>query len=1061
MPPRRPPGCPLPSRTLSRHGARSDFRQLRCASTDSLSPNSRTPDPADDLTLDWLHQPKTLRAGSEPSNIRERLRQWEAANPGLALSMPSDHPAAGSVANNMAGNRSEFAFKPEAVTQDEDTARPLFDGDGVIDLSSSGSMLQAGDLVEVSSGVSKAHMLAVCLGTFNGHLHFYTSTGKWFTSRSVRSGFVVRNFVEDPAELRAVIDVIPSFSPSSAVLNELQDLNIGPSRDLAASLIRKLYTFQNASRIVHQTYVERLSRAHVQFGEEERILSLREIADVLLPASLKRNRATFPPEALYAVYSVIRESDIAFRALDRGPRCQESYLFALQSVNVQENIAAVEQRLREYSEYAAGQSKPASRKSAAKPESLEKFLSVARQLIDQTRRYRSWSPHGMIGPYSEPSSVSNGSHADQDIYTQQPLTPQRQQYLQNLKWSSSCISIIKFMEYWAASGGFSTGSRCHWIGASILRALGRYDDAVLDSTTGWTFLQEIGWIPPWDVRARHALRLPGLKRQRHPAHKPTPEDLPVSPELGPDRLAHLRQDFDRSATYCIDSADTLDVDDGVSLEPAGQGEWWIHIHVADPASRIKQDDEIAQQAAARAQTNYLAGFYQRMLDGDDVRDAFSLGPGKPTLTFSAHVTETGHLLDTKITPGKLSKIVYITPEDVSAVVGDADPSAVPTDVFEVGSPSSKLTPPARKMATPKDLSAAQTRELKTLSKLANAFQRVRLDNGAIPAYLPRPKATVLMNEDLGESAASAGQVFYRTDPYIRVGYGGQGSPLVSSLMQLAGEIGARWCYERDIPIPYRIQRLPDQTADALRAFNRDVIFPQLVAGKSPSADEWHTVRSLMGDFDISTTPAPNLAMGLDMYTKVTSPLRRYADLLAHWQIEAALLEENSRGQSLVVRESPGSNTQTDAPSATEPTKSNNKNKPTTRRRDFLPFSKGDLENDVFPRLRIRERHAKLLDNVDGNSQWILQALVRAWHFGDASTPLPEAFRFTVSDVSNRRAVGGQIDWFDRPASVELEDMNGVARIADVKPGDVFKVELASVNVHTNKINVKLLERLEN
>ncbi|KAG7292377.1 hypothetical protein NEMBOFW57_002412 [Staphylotrichum longicolle] len=1016
--PRRPPGAAA-SRTLARHGARSDFRQLRCASTDSLSPNSRTPDPADDLTLDWLHQPKTLRAGSEPSNIRERLRQWEAANPGLALSMPSDHPAAGSVANNMAGNRSEFAFKPEAVTQDDDTARPLFDGDGVIDLSSSGSMLHAGDLVEVSSGVSKAHMLAVCLGTFNGHLHFYTSTGKWFTSRSVRSGFVVRNFVDDPAELRAVIDVIPSFSPSSAVLNELQDLNIGPSRDLAASLIRKLYTFQNASRIVHQTYVERLSRAHVQFGEEERILSLREIADVLLPASLKRNRATFPPEALYAVYSVIRESDIAFRALDRGPRCQESYLFALQSVNVQENIAAVEQRLREYSEYAAGQSKPASRKSAAKPESLEKFLSIARQLIDQTRRYRSWSPHGMIGPYSESSSVFNGPHADQDIYTQQPLTPQRQQYLQNLKWSSSCISIIKFMEYWAASGGFSTGSRCHWIGASILRALGRYEDAVLDSTTGWTFLQEIGWIPPWDVRARHALRLPGLKRQRHPANKPTFEDPPVSPELGPDKLAHLRQDFDRSATYCIDSADTSTSTMVSSL-------------------RIKQDDEIAQQAAAPG-ANQLSSW----------------------LLPTAHVTETGHLLDTKITPGKLSKIVYITPEDVSAVVGDADPSAVPTDVFEVGSPSSKRTPPARKMATPKDLSAAQTRELKTLSKLANALQRVRLDNGAIPAYLPRPKATVLMNEDLGESAASAGQVFYRTDPYIRVGYGGQGSPLVSSLMQLAGEIGARWCYERDIPIPYRVQRLPDQTADALRAFNRDVIFPQLLAGKSPSADEWHTVRSLMGDFDISTTPAPNLAMGLDMYAKVTSPLRRYADLLAHWQIEAALLEENSRGQSLVVRESPGSDTKTDAPSATGPTKSNNKNKPTTRRRDFLPFSKGDLENDVFPRLRIRERHAKLLDNVDGNSQWILQALVRAWHFGDASTPLPEAFRFTVSDVSNRRAVGGQIDWFDRPASVELEDMNGVARIADVKPGDVFKVELASVNVHTNKINVKLLEKLEN
>jgi hypothetical protein len=973
--------------------------------------------------------------------------------------MPSDLPTDGSLANTMARNQNEFTFRPDVAPQEDDAAQPHFDGDGVTDLSSSGSAPQAGDLVEVSAGASKARLLAVCLGSFNGHLHLYTSTGKWFTSRSIRSGFVVKNFVDDPAELHAVVEAIPSLSPSSTVLNELQDLNIGPSRDLAASLIRKMHTFQSASRIIHQSYVERLSRAAVQFGEEERVLSLREIADVLLPASLKRNRTAFPPEALYAVYSVIREADIAFRPLDRGPRCHESYFFALQSLKVQENIAAVELRLREYSEYTAGQSRATARKSPTRPETFERFLSTARQLIDQTRRHRSWSPHGMIGPYSEHPSVPDAPLAEQDIYVQQPLTPGRLEFVHSLKWSTVCVSVLKFMHYWAASGGFDSGSRSHCMGASILRAVGRYDDAVLDSTTGWTFLQEIGWIPPWDVSARHTLRLPGFRNKRHPAHKPTAQELPTPPELGPDQLAHLRHDFDGSMTYCIDSADTLDVDDGVSLEPVGHGEWWIHIHVADPASRIKQDDEVAQRAAGRVQTNYLAGFYHRMLDRDDVRDAFSLGPGKPTLTFSARVTETGRLLDTRITPGKLSQVVYITPEDVSAVVGDPDPPAVPTGVFEVGCSASERTPPTRKMSTPKDLSAAQTRELKTLSKLANALQRVRLDNGAIPAYLPRPKATVLVDDEGGASPIAAGQMFYLTDPYIRVAYDGQGSPLVSSLMQLAGEIGARWCYERDIPIPYRIQRISSQNADALRALNRDVIFPELVAGRNPPAGDWQTARSLMGDFDMSTTPAPNLAMGLNMYTKVTSPLRRYADLLVHWQIEAALLEENSRGESLVVRESPSPNIGVDAPAATKTPGGDKKNKPTTSRRDFLPFSKRELENDIFPRLRIRERHAKLLDNVDGNSQWILQALVRAWHFGDKSTtPLPQTFRFTVSDISGRRVVRGQIDWFDRPASVDLMDMNGVARIGDVKPGDVFKVELASVNVHMNKINLRLLER---
>jgi hypothetical protein len=60
---------------------------------------------------------------------------------------------------------------------------------------------------------------------------------------------------------------------------------------------------------------------------------------------------------------------------------------------------------------------------------------------------------------------------------------------------------------------------------------------------------------------------------------------------------------------------------------------------------------------------------------------------------------------------------------------------------------------------------------------------------------------------------------------------------------------------------------------------------------------------------------------------------------------------------------------------------------------------------------------------------------------------------------HRQTVRGSIDWFDQPANVELEDMNGVVRIGDVKPGDVFEVELANVNVHTNKISVRILKKI--
>jgi hypothetical protein len=996
-------------------------------STESTSPDA-------DLTSDWANQPRTLRSSAEPSHIRERLRAWEAANPTPTLAVPRDEPADDIVGNVLTRNRSEFGFKLNAATQDEDATRPHFDGDDMVDLGLSGAVLEAGDLVEVSSASWGLRLLAICLGNFNGHFHFYTNTGKWFTTRALRSGFVVKRFVEDPAELHAVIEAIPSLSPSSTVLNELQDLNIGPSRDLAASLIRKMYTFQSAARLIHQTYVERLSRAHTQLGQQERMLSLREIADALLPASLKRNKGAFPPEALYAVYSVVEEADMAFHALDRGARQRESesYIFALRSAEVQENVVQVEALVRDYFESLSGQSK-ASRKSGATSAAFLDFLENARDVIDQVRKEREWSPHGMIGP------CKNG-----DSELRIPV------------WSDTALSVIKFMQHWAASSGFRPGSRYHWIGASILRAVGRYDEALLDSTTGWTFLQEIGWIPPWDISARHALRLPEQQLNRHPGLLPMSSPNEPASELGPDRLANLRQDFARSTVYCIDSADTLDVDDGISLESLGNGEYWVHVHVADPASRISPGSALAEQAALRTQTSYLAGFYQSMLDSEHVREAFSLGANQPTLTFSARVTETGQIIDTKVTPGVLRDVVYITPEDVSSVVGNDDPLPIPPDFFEVGTPPAREVPAVRRMTTPQGLSRAQVNELKTLRKLADALQRVRLEKGAIPAFLPQPKATV-STEGVSPVASPEGVAFYRGDPYIRVAYEGQGSRLVSSLMQLAGQIGAQWCYERDIPIPYRVQVLAGQNVDALRAFTRDVLYPQLAAGKNPRAEDWQTFRSLVGGFDVSTGPAPNMAMGLDLYTKVTSPLRRYPDLLVHWQIEAALLEEHRRGSSLVVRKSTGESADHEAP--TPPAKKSKATKENSK--SFLPFSKKELEDTVLPRLRIRERHGRLMDNTDGNSQWILQALVRAWRFGEGSpSQLPKTFRFTASDVLIRRAVKGRIDWFDQPALVELEDLNGVVRIADVKPGDVFNVELANVNVHMNKIYVRLLEKVE-
>ena len=44
---------------------------------------------------------------------------------------------------------------------------------------------------------------------------------------------------------------------------------------------------------------------------------------------------------------------------------------------------------------------------------------------------------------------------------------------------------------------------------------------------------------------------------------------------------------------------------------------------------------------------------------------------------------------------------------------------------------------------------------------------------------------------------------------------------------------------------------------------------------------------------LSVDPQSHAALGLDLYTQTTSPLRRFQDILCHWQLESFLLNENS------------------------------------------------------------------------------------------------------------------------------------------------------------------------
>ncbi|MGD8912817.1 MAG: RNB domain-containing ribonuclease [Candidatus Thiodiazotropha sp.] len=98
----------------------------------------------------------------------------------------------------------------------------------------------------------------------------------------------------------------------------------------------------------------------------------------------------------------------------------------------------------------------------------------------------------------------------------------------------------------------------------------------------------------------------------------------------------------------------------------------------------------------------------------------------------------------------------------------------------------------------------------------------------------------------------------------------QSREMITDLMLMAGEGVANYCQANELAIPFATQAPPDQLEQ-----------PQDLAGM-------YAYRRFFKPTRIKTQAEPHAGLGLANYTRATSPLRRYSDLLAHQQLRAHL-----------------------------------------------------------------------------------------------------------------------------------------------------------------------------
>lgn len=138
-----------------------------------------------------------------------------------------------------------------------------------------------------------------------------------------------------------------------------------------------------------------------------------------------------------------------------------------------------------------------------------------------------------------------------------------------------------------------------------------------------------------------------------------------------------------------------------------------------------------------------------------------------------------------------------------------------------------------------------------ISKITDAFRAKRLARGAARIDLPEVSVRVI-----------DGEVVIRPLPKLA------SRDMVTDAMLMAGEAAARFANANGVAIPYAMQPSPDEART-----------PQGMA-------EMFAYRRLFKPSRASMEPDAHFGLGLEVYARATSPLRRYADLVVHQQLRA-------------------------------------------------------------------------------------------------------------------------------------------------------------------------------
>lgn len=452
--------------------------------------------------------------------------------------------------------------------------------------------------------------------------------------------------------------------------------------------------------------------------------------------------------------------------------------------------------------------------------------------------------------------------------------------------------------------GYVTGRRGYMpsdllaLAPLIIKRTGMYPSDITpnpDRSAAKLFLTEIGvWQPSENIPARMDSGVSVRQIYQEQTAAESFDDMNV----------HIRHDFGDMPVYTIDDAFTHELDDGISIEQTDQGTW-LHIHIANPSAFLPPDSHIAGLARLRQTSLYLPDRMYPMLpvyDENFSAKGFSRSSKvMETMTFSARLSNDGNIVNFKIRPGLVRNVKVLTYDDVNAAIFPEEgtkhnawwtSSYASTDYNAMGKHFDQITTEDRS-------------NLQVINDEVKKHRDWRLRHGALRIQYPNSSVRInpkplewgsSMAPRSGKSDLAVARkmipTFVRGKAGVMLSIGDQSSlsrSLIEEMMIVAGRVAGLFAQQHNIPVAYRglTANIPQHLREECHALH-------LSGMKQLPVSLSRQILSTTGGWVLRQSPTPQShdLLGISAqdggYVQVTSPLRRYLDILAHWQFEAHL-----------------------------------------------------------------------------------------------------------------------------------------------------------------------------